>query len=1025
MVALSGFSLQLCMYIILLQPACSAFLIQQQEISPQNQRTGTSYLLLSSSRRQSSTSLDYDSSSNNIVRTPNKKPDITPFNFDIGRTIFAPLFLESSIRHRFQRPSPFEDPSCAQTAERMLRRMMENRYRSDGRTVCPDGRTFSLVAGAFGRLRCKVNEGSSRQYKVVKWEEEPTNNTNREEAGYYGKLQMTPADKLQQLLQLQLQLCHREGWSSDIMPAVDMYNRVLKRLAWQSKSFRHQDNAAEQAWLWLQLMQSSNSQSSLPPNHITDEETRTLCQPNAITYMHVIDAMSSYREMRKSTSKSLIDDADSVISTAYDPIDVLAEQIDIEMVQSERQLTFEWFLTEAETLLTKIEDLYNTSSEENCNDRGPNLSRCRIKDALVHVYRCLIEGWGRYAVTAIGDDSILLQQQKEHATKRAHELLCRLEGLSDATMVPSSCYSSVMLALSISGLPSAATDAEDVLQRMMSQYGIQEDFNRSLLPLNSFNVNDVALAFSACIAAHAQNNDAPKAEAVLNRMIDLYDDGVLGADFVPEARAFGSCIALWGKYDPSQLKTGSSRRRATKKKGSRKDLPSYQQRLENADRAEDILCQLERVADVEASKGNENFFFDATPYNIAILSRVQTTSHVKRDKFSDNNYERNNNEQVILHAQSILDHMEYTMGVRPDPYTYSILLHAWCQQSSPGNEKAADYAEELLRRRIEDVDISKIYDDESSHSHKESEIWPNVKHYSSVLKAHAKTKSAGGAKKALALLSEMEQRFYDASVVDDDDEDGGCDTDYHIDQKYVAKPDLICYSIVIDSFANSRLPEASSVAYRLLNALETKREAGDDSMKANDRVYTAVILSLVHSPFLDDGESDKRINNSQRAWSILERMQKNDVKPNAFTYNYIINCAAENNDAEDQKISFEIALRAFQALRSSEVDRPDSFTFAFMIKACNNLIPAGSLRTKIILQTFNECCKAGYVNDTILNRLWQGVTREEFYHIVQEKPKRDVAYHPKSPIQVANLPSAWSKNSGYKYGPRREKFVSR
>ncbi len=90
----------------------------------------------------------------------------------------------------------------------------------------------------------------------------------------------------------------------------------------------------------------------------------------------------------------------------------------------------------------------------------------------------------------------------------------------------------------------------------------------------------------------------------------------------------------------------------------------------------------------------------------------------------------------------------------PDPYTYSILLHAWCKQSHPGNEKAADHAEELLRRRIEDVDITKIIADRdmtakmSRGQNVVGEIWPNVKHYSSVLKAHAKTKTPGGAKKA-------------------------------------------------------------------------------------------------------------------------------------------------------------------------------------------------------------------------------------------------------------------------------------
>mmetsp|Transcript_24616 Transcript_24616/g.59363 ORF Transcript_24616/g.59363 Transcript_24616/m.59363 type:complete len:1149 (+) Transcript_24616:113-3559(+) len=999
------------------------------------------------------------------------KPDVTPFNHDIARTLFAPLFFSlyydknndqssSFTRHHYERPSPFKDPGCALTAERMLHRMMENRIRSEGRTVCPDGRTFSLVAGAFGRLRCGSFGSRPRRkvdQKMVTWEEEPNinplhNAPYTKEVGQE-KIQVTPIHKLQQILQLQLQLCHWEGWPTDIFPSVDVYNRVLKRLARQSGRFRtHADgdqvSTAEQAWLWLQLMNSP-----LPQNHITDDETAILCRPDAMSYMHVIEALSAHRA-------PVLSEYDKLHSTyvknraavsAYESIDTLASQIEIDLIESKKRptdLSPEWFLSEAESLLVIIENEYGKSIADNDGDHVSSL-----KCSLARAYRYLLEGWGRYAVTGVsidsdGSNAKEPKNSREHAIKRSHELLRRLETLissrqsedllssmPEATVVPSSCYSSVMLALSVSNKSSAANAAEDVLQRMMSQYGVEtSDFNKLALPMSVFNVKDLATAFSGCIAAHAKNNDAPKAERILNQIVDLYYDGKLGDDFVPEVRAFGTCIALWGKYNPEDVIHSRSRQRP--KYSGKKQVPSHSQRLHNADRAEAILSQLEDVAEKnESSKTNDKVVLHATPYNIAILARVKTITGNSRAPLKSNKYnydDNEENEQIILHAQSILDHMEYEMGVTPDPYTYSILLHAWCQQSRPGNENAADYAEELLRRRVEDVDISKIYGDEmaaeSSIETTRSEIWPNVKHYSSVLKAHAKTKSVGGAKKALALLSEMEQRFYDADVIK-----GGSDTDvsaeYHVDQKDVAQPDLICYSIVIDAFANSRLPEASSVAHRLLQAVETKYDAGDVSMMPNTRVYTAVILSLVHSPFLEDDESEregKRINNPQRAWSILEQMKNNDASPNSFTYNYIINCAATQGARDDdQRISFEIALRAFQELRKAsllkedangciaDMCHPDSFTFAFMLKACNNLLPPGSLRTKVIAQTFNECCRSGYLNDAVLDRLWRGLSAEKFYELVDERPRsypgKKTSFQNKSPIRADDLPMRWSR----------------
>ncbi|KAL9190904.1 hypothetical protein ACHAXT_000610 [Thalassiosira profunda] len=932
-------------------------------------------------------------------------PDAQPFNRDIARTLFAPLFFSlhyknddqspASMRQHYQRPSPFEDPSSARTAERMLRRMMENRLRSDGRTVCPDRQTFRLVAGAFGRLRSgrggrrARRKGKSIDRKAISWED----------------MMVTPTDKLQHILQLQLQLCKREGWPASIMPSVDMYNRILKRLASASGQFRTQKcedeiSDSEQALQWLQLMMSH-----LPKNDSGEEET--LCRPNAMSYAYVIEALASHRAPLPSESGN---SSQMDFPAAYEPVDSFAEKIGIEMVQVEKapgDSTAEWFLDQAEELLGELEsECDNTTAGDDEANR-----------ALTHAYACLLEGWGRYSVSGSRSNN----PKQQYTIDRACELLGRLEkltGTDDHAIVPSSCYSSVMLALSVSDQPSAADAAEDVLQRMLAHYGLDEDgmLDERTLASPSFDPKDVSKAFSGCIAAHAKNNDAPRAENVLNRMLELYDDGELGIDFVPEVRAFGTCIGLWAKYSLEKVQTNGSEGRQRRSKGRHKDVPSYEQRLVNADRAEAILSELEGVAEVETARSNEGFELHATPYNIAILARVQTIGGGKAKTF-----DKDENEQTLLHAQSILDHMEFAMNVQPDPYTYSILLNAWCQQSRPGNERAADCAEDLLRRRIEDVDVSKIYgDDIPGAGHPQSEVWPNVKHFSSVLKAHAKTKSEGGAKKALGLLSEMERRFYNADAETDDP-----------DVKDVAKPDLVCYSIVVDAFASSRLPEASAVAYRLLRAVETKYEAGDVSMKPNTRLYTAVIQSMIHAPFLSDEQSMDEDNvfkncdnNAQRAWALLERMKRNDAPPNSFTYNYIINCAAQTNEsAEDQRISFEIAIRAFQELRKASsvepdtngcaVDpcHPDSFTFAFMLKACKNLLPPGALRAKVVSQTFRECSQTGYMNDAVLDRLWQCAAPEEFYELIGEGHSigMNSKYQNRSPARADELPHSWSR----------------
>jgi hypothetical protein len=213
---------------------------------------------------------------------------------------------------------------------------------------------------------------------------------------------------------------------------------------------------------------------------------------------------------------------------------------------------------------------------------------------------------------------------REKAINRAQELLCFLEELSEgedkSVHISSSSYASVVLALSVSNHPSAAFQAEQILNRMIEKSKT----------LGDFDPKDIVTACSACIAAYTKNNDAPKAEAILYKMIDLYDSSVLGDEFVPDSRAYGTCIAAWAKYNPTTGLQMNGRAPFLRP-------PSRQQRIQNADRAEAILSELERLAEKEIAKGNHEFKLQATPYNIAIHARVQTVQRSSRKEYPHKN----------------------------------------------------------------------------------------------------------------------------------------------------------------------------------------------------------------------------------------------------------------------------------------------------------------------------------------------------------------------------------------------------
>ena len=904
------------------------------------------------------------------------------FNSDIARVTFPSLFFslhhrggKSQIpRHHLSRPSPFEDPASAQTAERMLRRMLQNRQRSDGRTVCPDRRTFGLVAGAYGRLRY-VN-GRSKDFRMVTWDGEESNTHNGRPGAHRAK--WTPTDKLVQLLQLQLELCAREGWPGEILPSVTEYNRILKRLARGRQPLR-----GVQALELIMLMQSR-----IP---VANE---VLCKPDSTSFGFAIEAIASFRKPDKMNEKTIV------------PIHHFARNLGFEFPAGSSEMNC---IGEAEVLLEQLESTANSAKD------------------IFNAYRHLIEGLGRHVVVSEAKHSTQ-EADRECLVHRSVELLVRLEALVQVLppsyIVPSSVFTSVILALSTIKRRSSAKQAEEILLRMLKYYYHLESFDcNGLLSSKLFHAKDLSKAFSGAIAAHSSTRDTVGAERVMNKMCEVYEGGAFGNSFVPDARSFGSVIALYGKEHSSRS---------------------------NADHCERILSRLEDVALAEKRRGR-TYDLTAQPYNIAMLARVRSVDTTRPRHKSSTEEKRayaEANSQVILRAQSLLDHMEYSMNVKPDPYTYSILLNAWCKQSRPGNEGPADEAEMLLRRRIEDIDIEKVYGDAEAHDLPEGkvEIWPNARHYASVLKAHAQRRSAAGAKKAVALLSEMEQRHFDATIITDDDA-LRTKSGYVVETRDVAKPDLVCYAITIDAFANSRLPEASVVALRLLEAVELKFKNGDESMKPNARLYTAAILSLgknlllarhhfllitsflVHSPYIGEDENvhnDRPQNNAKRAWTILERMKENDVRPNSFTYNYIINCCAsqQNRHAQDKKEAFGIAVKAFQELRAataSEPDdsgciidpcHPDSFTYAFMLKCCNNLLGAGSQgHMKVSRQTFKACCSAGYLNDAVLSRLWNGLSPDQFFDLVEVGAKQvSVERHSREcPIKASELPSAWSR----------------
>lgn len=306
-------------------------------------------------------------------------------------------------------------------------------------------------------------------------------------------------------------------------------------------------------------------------------------------------------------------------------------------------------------------------------------------------------------------------------------------------------------------------------------------------------------------------------------------------------------------------------------------------------------------------------------------------------------------------------------------------------------------------------------------------VRPTTRNFNVVLNAYAKSNDRfAAAKKAHDLLHQM--------------------------TKSSCPPDIISYTTVIECYSKSGNANASIVAQELLqqafDAYEQKQQKyqrvgaisenrttttaattylNDDRYKQmpNLRTFTMVILALAKCPH--PGNAVKARALLTQLIGLYQDTQSERFRPNQYPFNYVINCAANThtNDNDDKLQAFQVAAQTFQEMKLYAL--PDSFTYAFWIKACNNLLPPNSdLHAKCVSFAFEQCKEEGLVTNEVLNRLQQGASMILLRRLLElEKDDRDDTERRQANsgfsrsknnvmdgyLQIHDLPSAWSRRT--------------
>lgn len=221
-------------------------------------------------------------------------------------------------------------------------------------------------------------------------------------------------------------------------------------------------------------------------------------------------------------------------------------------------------------------------------------------------------------------------------------------------------------------------------------------------------------------------------------------------------------------------------------------------------------------------------------------------------------------------------------------------------------------------------------------------------------------------------------------------------------------PDIITYTSVIECFSKSSNQDAAGICLELFEeAIDLYQATGDEEIMPNLRSYTVAIRAVSTNPTPE---------NVQISRDLLERLQKSyedtmdkSLRPNTYPFNYVINCAANCIGSTDDKCeAFKIAAKTYNEVRKSKFVEPDSFTYAFWFKCCNNLLPQGETRTKGVTLAFQQCTRSGLVAPETLKRFLAGTPQKLVTSLLDIPDNTHPAVYRKYTLE--DIPPGWSRN---------------
>ena len=318
------------------------------------------------------------------------------------------------------------------------------------------------------------------------------------------------------------------------------------------------------------------------------------------------------------------------------------------------------------------------------------------------------------------------------------------------------CYGWVLEAWSKSGSAGSAEKAHEIFQQMLR-------LNQTLSDNDPAGQIVDAETYCNCILAWSkttENGGAEKAHEILLSMLDKYRRGAFPAGSEPSLIAFNGVISAWARQG-------------------------------RAEKAQEVLFLMDKIRST-----CERLVPDAVSYNSVIYAHLRSP-----DK-----------EEALKNALSLVqymeDHQEEQPAIKPNCFSYQVLMKCWIQSGRPDMAEQAEQTLRQMERLWEKGDTS---------------LMPNNRIFNMVINAYAKSNDRYVSRKAYSILERMKLSK-------------GC------------QPDVISYTSVMECLSKSADPDAPTQAEALLAEAFTRyNTTGNPRDRPNLRTFTMAIQTLAKS----------------------------------------------------------------------------------------------------------------------------------------------------------------------------------